>query len=160
MKPVRSLCLALILVVPAILHAGQIYGTIVSGGQPLKGASFEIHCGKESAVTGTTGGDGTYRINVPQEGQCTFTLPGFEGRPSATVFSGASGDRDGAASENGPYAASPPLMLPIVTVLGWSSRVLRRVSSCPRATASPWSETSPARWRSRRCSACWKTRCT
>jgi hypothetical protein len=88
MKPVKSLCLTLVLLAPAVLGAGQLYGTIVSDGQPLKGASFEIQCGKESAVTGSTGGDGAYRINVPQEGQCTFTLPSFEGRPSATVFSG------------------------------------------------------------------------
>ena len=67
-------------------YAGQIYGTIVSGGQPVKGASIEIQCGKDAAVTGSTAGDGAYRINVPQEGQCTFALPTFEGRPSATVF--------------------------------------------------------------------------
>ena len=90
MKPVKGLCLALVLValsIPAVLYAGQIYGTIVSDGQPLKGASIEIQCGKEAAVTGTTGGDGAYRINVPQEGQCTFVLPSVQGRPSATVFS-------------------------------------------------------------------------
>jgi hypothetical protein len=88
MKSVKGLCLAIVLVAPAILHAGQIYGTIVSDGQPVKGASIEIQCGKEAAVTGSTAGDGAYRINVPHEGQCTFALPTFEGRPSATVFSG------------------------------------------------------------------------
>jgi len=87
MKPVKGLCLALLLLAPAVLNAGQLYGTIVSDGQPLKGASFEIRCGNEPAVTGSTAGDGTYRINVPQQGQCTFALPTFEGRPSATVFS-------------------------------------------------------------------------
>ena len=88
MKPVKGLCLVFALAIPAVLHAGQIYGTIVSDGQPVKGASFEIQCGKEPAVTGSTGGDGAYRVNVPAEGQCTFALPTFEGRPSATVFSG------------------------------------------------------------------------
>ena len=90
MKSVKGPCLALVLVAlfaPVVLNAGQIYGTIVSDGQPLKGASIEIQCGKEAAVTGTTGGDGAYRINVPQEGQCTLALPSVEGRPSATVFS-------------------------------------------------------------------------
>jgi hypothetical protein len=87
MKSVKGLCLALVLCAPAVLSAGQIYGSIVSDGQPVKGASIEIQCGKEAAVTGTTGGDGAYRINVPHEGQCTFTLASFEGRPSATVFS-------------------------------------------------------------------------
>jgi hypothetical protein len=87
MKPVKGLCLALVLLAPAVLDAGQIYGTIVSAGQPVKGASIEIQCGKEAAVTGSTGGDGAYRINVPPQGQCTFALPSFEGRPSATIFS-------------------------------------------------------------------------
>jgi hypothetical protein len=89
MKTVKGLCFALVLFLfaPAVLSAGQIYGTIVSDGQPVKGASIEIQCGKDAAVTSTTGGDGAYRVNVPQEGQCTFALPTFEGRPSATVFS-------------------------------------------------------------------------
>jgi hypothetical protein len=87
MKAVKGLCFALVVVASVVLHAGQIYGTIVSDGQPVKGASIEIQCGKDAAVTGTTGGDGAYRINVPQEGQCTFTLASVEGRPSATVFS-------------------------------------------------------------------------
>jgi hypothetical protein len=88
MKSVKGLCLALVLCVPAVLDAGQLYGTIVSEGQPVKGAGIEIQCGKEAAVTGSTAGDGAYRINVPHEGQCTFTLTTFDGRPSATVFSG------------------------------------------------------------------------
>src|SRR4026208_582612 len=87
MKPAKGLCLALALFVPAVLYAGQIYGTIVSDGQPVKGAAIEIQCGKEAAVTGSTAGDGAFRINVPHEGQCTFALPTFAGRPSATVFS-------------------------------------------------------------------------
>ena len=87
MKRVNGLCLALVLLGSAVVYAGQIYGTIVSGGQPLKDASIEIQCGNEAAVTGSTGGDGAYRINVPQQGQCTLVLPAFDGRPSATVFS-------------------------------------------------------------------------
>jgi hypothetical protein len=87
MKPVKGLCLALAVFAPAVLYAGQIYGTIVLDGQPVKGANIEIQCGKEAPVTGSTAGDGAYRINVPQEGQCRFALPAFEGRPSATVFS-------------------------------------------------------------------------
>jgi hypothetical protein len=87
MKPVKGLCLALVLFAPVVLHAGQIYGTIVSDGQPVKGTSIEIQCGNEAAVTGSTAADGTYRINVSQQGQCTFVLPAFEGRPSTTVFS-------------------------------------------------------------------------
>ena len=69
MKPVKGLCLVFALVIPAVLQAGQIYGTIVSDGQPVKSTSIEIQCGKEAAVTGSTAGDGAYRINVPHDGQ-------------------------------------------------------------------------------------------
>lgn len=88
MTSFRTACLVLALLVPAVVYAGQIYGTIVFEGQGLKSAPVEIQCGKEDAVTGTTAADGSYRINVPQQGQCTLTLPSFEGRPSASVFSG------------------------------------------------------------------------
>ena len=77
-----------LLVLPAVADAGQIYGTIILGGQGVKGAPIEIQCGKEAAVTGTTAADGSYRINVSQQGQCTLTLTSYEGRPSAAVFSG------------------------------------------------------------------------
>jgi hypothetical protein len=78
-------CLALMC--SAVVEAGQIYGTIVSEGQGLKSANIEIKCGSADAVTGTTAADGAYRINVAQQGQCTFTLPGYTGRPSFAVFS-------------------------------------------------------------------------
>ncbi len=87
MRPIKSLWLVLALFVPAVLYAGQIYGTIVSEGQGVKGVNVEIQCGKEAPVTGSTAADGSYRINVPQQGQCTLALPSYEGRPSATVFS-------------------------------------------------------------------------
>jgi hypothetical protein len=88
MRPIRYVCFAIALFVPSVLYAGQIYGTIVSEGQGLKGAAIEIQCGKEAAVTGTTAADGAYRINVPQQGQCTLALPSYAGRPSAVIFSG------------------------------------------------------------------------
>ena len=87
MKPVKGLCFALVLFAHGVLYAGQIYGTIVTGGQGVKDARIEIQCGQEAAVTGATAADGAYRINVPQQGQCTLALPSYEGRPTATVFS-------------------------------------------------------------------------
>ena len=89
MKAFTTACFAIaLLVLPRAADAGQIYGTIILGGQGVKGAPIEIQCGKEAAVTGTTAADGSYRINVSQQGQCTLTLPSYEGRPSAAVFSG------------------------------------------------------------------------
>jgi len=87
MKPFATI-LACIVLVPAIIDAGQIYGSIVHDGQGLKNAAIEIQCGKDEPVKGTTAADGSYRINVPQQGQCTITLPSYEGRPSASIFSG------------------------------------------------------------------------
>ena len=47
----RWLVLAVLLVAAAdVLYAGQIYGTIVMGGQGLKDATVEIKCGQEAAA--------------------------------------------------------------------------------------------------------------
>jgi hypothetical protein len=86
MKPLITICLTFVLLVPAIVSAGQVYGTIVFEGQGLKSAAIEIQCGKEEAVKGTTAADGSYRLNVPQQGQCTLTLPAYAGS-SASIFS-------------------------------------------------------------------------
>jgi len=88
MKPFASTCVAIALLAPAVVYAGQIYGTIVLEGQGVKCAALEIQCGKDEPVKGTTAADGSYRINVPQQGQCTLTLPSYEGSPSASIFSG------------------------------------------------------------------------
>ena len=88
MKPLATAVVAVTLLFSASVSAGQIYGTIVLDGQGLKSAAIEIQCGKEAAVTGTTAADGSYRINVAPQGQCTLTLPSYEGRPSAAIFSG------------------------------------------------------------------------
>ena len=87
MKPFASTCVAIALLAPAVVYAGQIYGTIVLEGQGVKSAALEIQCGKDEPVKGTTAADGSYRINVPQQGQCTLTLPSYEGKPSTMVFS-------------------------------------------------------------------------
>jgi hypothetical protein len=88
MRPFKAgLCFAFALSASAVLSAGQIYGTIVADNQPVKDTDIEIKCGEEAALKGKTAADGAYRINVPQEGQCALTLPTYEGRPSATIFS-------------------------------------------------------------------------
>jgi len=88
MRPIRYVCFAIAVLVPAVLYAGQVYGTIVSEGQGLKTVNIEIQCGKDAPVTGATAADGAYRLNVPQQGQCTLALPSYAGRPSAVIFSG------------------------------------------------------------------------
>jgi hypothetical protein len=87
MRAITGVGLVAALLLPATADAGQVYGTIVSDGKGVNRASIEIQCGKEAPVTGATTGDGSYRINVPQQGQCTFTLPAHDGKPSVMIFS-------------------------------------------------------------------------
>jgi len=86
MRLLKSLFVAAALLVPAAVYAGQVYGTIVMDGKGVGGANIEIQCGNDM-TTGTTGADGSYRINVAQQGQCTFSLPSH-GKASAMIFSG------------------------------------------------------------------------
>ena len=85
MQKLKYLCLGVMLV-PCALSAGQVYGSVTSSGSGVARAAVEIHCGQATS-SGSTAGDGSYRINVPQQGQCSLTLPGYSGRPSAVVFS-------------------------------------------------------------------------
>jgi hypothetical protein len=87
MRGITYACVALALAIPTIVQAGQVYGTIVMDGKGVGGANLEITCGSDPAVKGTTAADGAYRINVPQQGQCTLVMPGQAGKPSAMVFS-------------------------------------------------------------------------
>ena len=87
MRLLKAFFVVAALLVPAALYAGQVYGSIVMDGKGVGGASIEIQCGADAPTTGTTGADGAYRINVPQQGQCTLTLPSH-GKASAMIFSG------------------------------------------------------------------------
>jgi hypothetical protein len=87
MRPIRYVVLVVAILVPGLASAGQVYGTIVLDGKGVGGAAVEITCGSAAAVTGTTAADGAYRINVPEQGQCTLVLPAHAGKPSAMVFS-------------------------------------------------------------------------
>ena len=86
MRLLKALFVVAALLVPAASYAGQVYGTIVMDGKGVGGANIEIQCGNDM-TTGSTGADGSYRINVPQQGQCTFSLPSH-GKASAMIFSG------------------------------------------------------------------------
>jgi hypothetical protein len=88
MRSMQGVCVMLALFGTAVLDAGQIYGTIVSEGKGLPSANVEIKCGDAAPVTGATAADGAYRLNVTQQGQCSLTLPGVAGSPSAAIFSG------------------------------------------------------------------------
>jgi hypothetical protein len=88
MRTVKYVWLGIALLLPVVLSAGQIYGSVISGGGAVSSAAIEITCGGTVAAKGATAADGSYRIDVEQQGQCEFALPEFNGRPSAVVFSG------------------------------------------------------------------------
>jgi hypothetical protein len=85
MRQLKWLGLAMIMFVPSLLHAGQIYGFIASANN----AHVQVYCPGDQRPSGEglTATDGSYRINVTRNGQCTLTLPDINGRPTATVFS-------------------------------------------------------------------------
>lgn len=83
---VPSLGLVLVILAPLTLYAGQIYGFIVKqDGTPLASTPIEIYCGA-APIPGKTAADGTYRINIPQQGPCKLTLPN-NARASAEIVS-------------------------------------------------------------------------
>jgi hypothetical protein len=86
MLHIKYVCLTLLLLLSSMAYAGQILGSVTTSGKGLSGAGIQVTCGG-SAIPGSTASDGSYRINVPQQGQCTFTLVGYAGAPSAIVFS-------------------------------------------------------------------------
>lgn len=78
-------CLLFSVGFPAALYAGQILGFIVKeDGSPLASTPVEINCGG-TPIHGTTTADGTYRINVPQQGPCKLTLPSIPGASADVV---------------------------------------------------------------------------
>lgn len=82
---VGCLCLLFSFLFPVALYAGQIYGFIVDAdGRPVAGAAIQINCGG-GQIPSATARDGTYRVNVPQQGPCTLTLPGY--KASAAIVS-------------------------------------------------------------------------
>jgi hypothetical protein len=66
--------------------AGRVYGTVIAQGKPLPKAEILVSCSGED-VKGATEDDGSYKLNVVKTGRCTFSLPGFNGKPSAIIFS-------------------------------------------------------------------------
>jgi hypothetical protein len=84
MRPRPWLCLAALLS-PLSVLAGQVYGSITLDGKAVARAAIQINCAG-AVSSGSTADDGSYRIDVPQEGQCTLSMPDYPGA-SAAIFS-------------------------------------------------------------------------
>lgn len=86
MRPFKYFGVGIALIFPVVLYAGQIYGSVILAGKGVARANIEINC-NGTITRGATNADGSYRINVQQQGQCTLMLPDYSGRPSAVIFS-------------------------------------------------------------------------
>lgn len=75
-----------VILLPGVVYAGRIYGSVIAEGKGVANTAIEIDCGG-TVTKGSTTGDGSYRIDVTPQGKCTFTLAGHPDRPSAVVFS-------------------------------------------------------------------------
>jgi hypothetical protein len=67
--------------------AGEFYGTIKEGGKPVKAATkVEVKCAKGSYST-ETDKLGSYRLFVPEQGKCAFSVKSGDAAPQMTVHS-------------------------------------------------------------------------
>lgn len=71
---------------PVYLFGGPIFGTISFRGQALRGASINISC-PGGGGSGTTLDDGSYRVQVQVQGNCTLTVNSPAGAVGAPVVS-------------------------------------------------------------------------
>jgi hypothetical protein len=82
-----------LIVCPVCLYAGPIFGSIFFNNAALRGASIQISCGGSVVASGSTLDDGSYRINVPNEGRCTLSVTSNNIQASADVVSSSSASR-------------------------------------------------------------------
>ncbi|HEX7286552.1 MAG TPA: hypothetical protein VF532_10235 [Candidatus Angelobacter sp.] len=82
--------LVVILVFPAVVYAGNIYGTLWLNGKPVgQGAQVAVTCGgRQHAAQVDNNG---YRVFVPEKGRCNFsvTLAGRAYQAEIASYDGA-----------------------------------------------------------------------
>ena len=91
----KALVVSVVLLVsmPSLASAGEVYGTIKEGGKPVKdGLKVELACGAKP-VAGETDKFGAYRLFAPEEGKCTLTVRIGDQSPSVAVHSFADSAR-------------------------------------------------------------------
>jgi len=70
-----SALLALLLVVPALADAGEIYGKVtVNGASAGEGTEVTAQCGAKSYPAVKTDKSGSFHVVVAETGKCTLTL--------------------------------------------------------------------------------------
>jgi hypothetical protein len=59
----------------ALVHAGEIYGTVTEGGKSVgEGTAVAVRCGDKTYPAVKTDKSGTYHLTVAEKGKCTLTL--------------------------------------------------------------------------------------
>ncbi|MGE5237061.1 MAG: hypothetical protein ACM3O7_11995 [Acidobacteriota bacterium] len=82
-----ALSVVLLVAVPSLAAAGEIYGSIKEAGKPVKeGVKVEVVCGGEK-VAAETDKFGAYRLFAKEQGKCTLTVAVGDEAPSIEVRS-------------------------------------------------------------------------
>ncbi|MEP6645638.1 MAG: hypothetical protein ABJC12_00995 [Saprospiraceae bacterium] len=83
---IKNLFLGLLLLLPMLTYAGEIFGTIKKDGKPLVKQEVKIMQAGKLIATATTDDKGYYSVVIKPIGKCTLELTDFEGS-SLDVFS-------------------------------------------------------------------------
>ncbi len=75
----KNLILCLLMALPALSFAGEIFGTIKKDGKPLVNQEVTITQNGTVVGTATTDEKGYYSVVVKQIGKLSIQLPGYEG---------------------------------------------------------------------------------
>ncbi|MEO6132078.1 MAG: carboxypeptidase-like regulatory domain-containing protein [Saprospiraceae bacterium] len=83
---IKNLFLGLLLLLPMLTYAGEIFGTLKKDGKPLAKQEVKIVQAGKVIATATTDDKGYYSVVIKPIGKCTLELTGYEGA-TFNVFS-------------------------------------------------------------------------
>ncbi len=87
MKPHQIFCIIALILLPSIMLAGEIYGTVREGGKAVaKGIKIEVVT-PVKAYTAQTDAYGSYRLYVVEKGKCTFKVYYKNQEPTFVIYS-------------------------------------------------------------------------
>ena len=75
----KNILFCLLLLMPALSFAGEIFGTLKKDGKPLAKQEVKFMQGDRLIATATTDANGYFSVIVKPIGKLTVQLPGYEG---------------------------------------------------------------------------------
>lgn len=75
----KNLLFCLLLLLPGVSIAGEIFGTLKKDGKPMVKQEVKIMQGDKVIATAVTDATGYFTITIKQIGKFTIVLPGYEG---------------------------------------------------------------------------------